>query len=163
MPVTDPFRQNLVMLLGDGHAHMGFDEAIRDFPSEGMNLKVPNAPYTPWHILEHMRLTQRDSLNYMRNADYTAPAWPEGFWPNESAAADDDAWQSTIDGFRTDLAALVALVEDASHDLMTPIPTNREHTQLRSIIITAAHNHYHIGEFAGLRQVMGTWGPDHDT
>ena len=27
---TDPVRRNLVMLLGNGHAHMGFEEAIRD-------------------------------------------------------------------------------------------------------------------------------------
>jgi hypothetical protein len=162
MPVTrDLLRQNLLMLLGNGHAHMGFDEAVRAFPPDARNRIIPNGSYTPWHLLEHMRLVQRDSLNYMRNPDYTAPAWPDSFWPDEHETADDAAWNATIDGFRTDLAAFVALVEDEDHDLATPIPSNPSHTHLRSIMIIAAHNHYHLGEFAALRQVMSTWGPDH--
>lgn len=164
MPVTnDLLRNYLLMLLGDGHAHMGFDEAVRDFPMDAINQRVPNAPYTPWHILEHMRLVQRDSLDYMRNPDYSAPSWPDDFWPPEDATADEDAWNGTIAGFRTDLAAFTSLVQDSSHDLAAPIPSQPSHTILRSIMIIAAHNHYHTGEFAALRQVMGTWGPNHDT
>jgi hypothetical protein len=160
---SDPLRQNLLMLLGNGHAHMGFDTAIRSFPPDEMNTRVPNAPYTPWHILEHMRRVQLDSLNYMRDPGYRAPKWPDDFWPDEDAVADQAAWQATVDGFRADRAEFIALVEDESQDLSAPIPSNPKHTMLRSIMIIAAHNHYHTGEFAALRQVMDTWGPDHDT
>jgi hypothetical protein len=161
MPSTDPFRRNLVMLLGDGHAHMGFEEAVRDFPPDRINETPPNVPYTPWHLLEHLRLTQRDSLDYVRDPEYTDPAWPDDFWPARDATADEAAWHATLDAFRADLAAFVAFVEDDAQDLLAPVPTNPEHTLLRSIIIIAAHNHHHLGEFAILRQVMGTWPPDH--
>lgn len=161
MATTDPLRANLLMLLGNGHAHMGFDEAVKDFPPERMNEKPPNVPYTPWHLLEHMRVTQRDSLDYMRDAGYTAPDWPASFWPDRDATTDVAGWNATIEQFRADLAAFVAIVEDESQDLNAPIPTNPEHTLLRSIMIIAAHSHHHLGEFAILRQVMGTWGPDH--
>jgi hypothetical protein len=157
----DALRQNLLMLLGNGHAHMGFDAAIRNFPPDAMNRKVPNAPYTPWHIIEHMRLVQLDSLNYTRDSDYRAPKWPDDFWPAEDAVADEAAWQATIDSFRADRAEFIALVEDETQNLAAPIPSNPEHTLLRSVMIIAAHNHYHTGEFAALRQVMDTWGPDH--
>lgn len=155
---ADPLRRQLLMLLGNGHAHMGFDEAVKDFPPDRINDRAPNVSYTPWHLLEHMRLVQRDSLDYMRDPAYTAPAWPASFWPDESATADEAAWNTTIENFRRDLAEYVAIVEDASIDLSTPIPSNPDHTLLRSIMIIAAHNHYHTGEFAVLRQVMDTWG-----
>jgi hypothetical protein len=57
---------------------------------------------------------------------------------------------------------MAAIAGDESRDLSAPIPSNPAHDLLRSIYIIAAHNHYHIGEFAALRQVMGTWGPKHE-
>jgi len=162
MAVTpELLRENLIMLLGSGHAHMSFDEAVKDFPTDAMNRKIPNGTYTPWHLMEHMRRVQRDSLEYMRNPNYQEPVWPTSFWPAEDEVADEAAWNATIDGFRSDLAQFVALVKDEAVDLGAPIPSNPEHTLLRSVMIIAAHNHYHIGEFAVLRQVMGTWGPTH--
>jgi hypothetical protein len=162
MTTPPTFRHHLRMLLGDGHAHMGFDAAVADFPAEAMNTPVPNAPYTPWHILEHMRRTQRDSLDYMLREDYTAPAWPDDFWPARDATTDAAGWQETLDAFRADLAEYVRIATDETIDLGTPIPTNPAHDYLRSIFIIAAHNHHHLGEFAALRQVMGTWPPDHE-
>jgi hypothetical protein len=157
----DSLRRHLRMLLGSGNAHMGFEQAVADFPVDGMNRPVPNATYTPWHILEHLRLVQLDMLNYMEDPNYTAPSWPDEFWPAPEATADEEAWNATIDGFRADLARFLAIVDDESSDLGTPIPTNPEHDWLRSIFIIAAHNHYHVGEFAALRQVMNTWDPAH--
>lgn len=155
------FRQHLAMLLGDGHAHMGFEQAVADFPPEAMNQPVPNAPYTPWHILEHLRLVQRDSLEYMLDPNYSAGPWPEAYWPARDATTDEAGWNRTLDAFRADLARFVEIATDESIDLGTPIPTNPAHDYLRSIFIIAAHNHYHIGEFAALRQVMNTWPATH--
>jgi hypothetical protein len=31
------------------------------------------------------------------------------------------------------------------------------HTPLRCLMLIGNHNSYHIGEFASLRQVMGSW------
>jgi hypothetical protein len=158
----DPVRQNLLMLLGNGHAHMGFEEAIRDFPMDAINRTIPNGTYTPWGLVEHMRLTQRDSLDYMREADYRSMSWPVEYWPSQGTVATEAMWRETIDGFRADLAEFEAIVQDESTDLNGPIPSNPAHTLLRSIMIIAAHNHFHTGEFAILRQVMGTWGPGHE-
>jgi hypothetical protein len=158
----ESLRQNLQMLLGDGHAHMGFEEAVRDFPMDAINRMIPNGSYTPWHLLEHMRITQRDSLDYMLQADYTGLAWPDAYWPARDATATEEMWLETVESFRADLAEFFAIVQDEHTDLDQPVPSNPEHTLLRSVMIIAAHNHFHTGEFAILRQVMGTWGPDHD-
>lgn len=163
MASADPAnRSEILMLLDDGHAHMGFDEAVAEFPVDAMNQKVPNAPYTPWHILEHMRLTQLDSLRFVRDPDYTGRSWPGEYWPARDATADEAQWQETIRGFKGDLADFKAIAADANRDLHAPVPSDPERSILRSIYIVAAHNHYHIGEFAALRQVMGTWGATHE-
>ncbi len=40
--------------------------------------------------------------------------------------------------------------------------TRPGHTILREMRIVGAHNAYHIGEFAILRAVMGTWPADRE-
>ena len=48
---------------------------------------------------------------------------------------------------------------DPATDLLATIPGTPGHTILREVRLVGAHNAYHIGEFAILRQVMGTWPP----
>ncbi len=66
----DALRRQLAQLLDGVGAHMTFEEAIADFPGEAMNLRAPNVDYTPWHLVEHLRLTQADILEYVVNEDY---------------------------------------------------------------------------------------------
>ena len=46
---------------------------------------------------------------------------------------------------------------DPATDLLAVIPNTPGHTILREIRVVGDHNSYHTGEFAILRQVMGTW------
>jgi DinB superfamily len=165
-PVEDPMtddalRHQLTELLDGAGAHMSFDEAVADFPDEAINLRPPNVDYTPWHLLEHLRLTQADILDYVTNADYVEPHWPADYWPDGDATASRAMFDATIDAFRRDLGALRALVADPARDLFAVIPGTPGHTLLREARIDADHNAYHIGEFAILRQVMGTWPASH--
>jgi hypothetical protein len=50
-------------------------------------------------------------------------------------------------------------VVDPSTDLLGNLPGTPGHTILREVRLVGEHNAYHIGEFAILRQVMGTWPP----
>ncbi len=154
-------REQLRTLLLGGNAHMTFDEAVADFPRERMNTKPPHVTYTPWHLLEHLRIAQWDILEFIRNPKYVSPPWPEGYWPAQNAQADEAAWAKTIASFRADQRALSEIVTDSSINLSTPIPHGNGQTILREILVVADHNAYHIGEFAVLRQVMQTWG-DHE-
>jgi DinB superfamily len=142
-----------------GREYMSFDDAVADFPMEHINTRPPNIPYTPWHLLEHMRLAQRDILDYIREPDYREPRWPDDYWPHREATADEKAWKETLGAFRGDLADLDKIAADPAIDLSARLPYDRPHTFLRELLIVADHNAYHIGEFAILRQVMGTWPP----
>ncbi len=60
-------RQHLLYLLKEGGAHAMFEGVIKDFPAELRGQKVPNFPHTAWMLLEHMRIAQRDILEFSRN------------------------------------------------------------------------------------------------
>ena len=139
---------------------MPFEEAVRAFPDGAMNARPPNVDYTPWHLVEHLRLTQADILDYATNPGYVEPEWPREYWPDPSATATRAKWDATIAAFLADRAAIRALIVDDTRDLFAVIPGTPGHTLLREVRILADHNAYHVGEFAILRQVMGTWPPD---
>ncbi len=150
-------REELRAHLQGGNAHMTFDEAVANFPREQMNTKPPNVAYTPWHLLEHIRMAQWDILEFIRNSQYVSPPWPEGYWPVESVQVDEVAWEKTLVSFRADLQSLLVMVSDPKVNLYTPIPHGNGQNILREILVVADHNAYHISEFATFRQVMETW------
>jgi hypothetical protein len=156
----DQVRAQLIELLEAKGAHMPFEAAVADFPAEGINRLVPESAYSPWHLLEHIRYAQADILDYIRNREYLEPTWPDEYWPARDATASPAEFQATVDAFRRDRAALRDIVADPATDLFRSIPDTPGHTIFREIRITGAHNAYHIGEFAILRQVMGTWPRD---
>ena len=158
MSTDKVMREQLLALLRGGNAHLGFDDAVANFPPEHINTKPPNVSYTPWHLLEHIRIAQWDILEFVRNPDHVSPSWPEGYWPAPDEQADQARWQQTINEFRADLKAIENLVTDPNTDFFSPIPHAPGYTIFREILLVADHNAYHIGEFAILRQVMDTWG-----
>jgi len=162
MTDTDELRQQLIRLLDGVDARMPFDEAVADFPDEAINARPPNVEYTPWHLLEHVRLTQADILDYIVNRDYVEIEWPAEFWPARDSMATPAQFAETIAGFHRDVAALRDIVNDPATDLVATIPGTPGHTILREVRIVGDHNAYHVGEFAVLRQVMGTWPEGRD-
>ncbi len=158
----DQLRRQLIAIVDADDAHLPFDAAVRDFPADAVARRPPNVEYTPWHLLEHIRRAQRDILDYIRDRSYLAPTWPDEYWPAPDAVPSPADFAATVDAFRADREALRGLLADPSIDLLAPIPGTPGHTIVREIRIVGAHNAYHIGEFAILRQVMGTWPPDRD-
>jgi hypothetical protein len=151
-------RQHLLYLLQMKGAHLSFDDAVADFPEQFINTFPPNVTYTPWQLVEHLRIAQWDILEYVRNPQHVSPEWPLNYWPRRDAFADTATWNRTIDQFRQDLEAMQAIVADPNTDLLAPIPHGQDgHTVLREALLVADHNAYHIGELAILRQVLDAW------
>ena len=154
---TDLLREQLLSLIDGRGAHMPFDAAVAEFPEDAINRRAPNVGYTPWHLLEHIRIAQKDMLDYIRNRDYLAPSWPEDYWPKPDDAATPTQFAQTVEGFESDRKALRELIADPATDLLAIIPNTPGHTILREVRLIGDHNAYHVGEFAILRQVMGSW------
>lgn len=148
-------RQQLLSLLRGGNAHMTFDDAVADFPMDKINAQAPGLSYTPWRLLEHIRIAQWDIVEFVRNPGHVSPRWPEGYWPPEGELADEARWNQTIAGFTRDHAVLEALVEDPNTDLLGDLPHAHGYNILREVLVAADHNSYHIGEFGLLRDILG--------
>ena len=154
-------RSDLLELLAGEGAHMTFGEAVADFPDAAINTRPPNVTYSAWQLLEHVRLTQLDILEYVTSPSYVERSWPEDYWPASDATATPEQFAETIRAYLADRQALADLVADPERDLFAVIPGSPGHTLLREIRIVADHTSYHVGELAILRQVMGTWSAGH--
>ena len=157
MPDDQILRKQILQLLGGRNAHYTFDDAVADFPLEAINERPLNVPYTPWHLVEHLRIAQWDILEFMRDPAHVSPEWPKGYWPDPEDTTNAAGWTTTLDTFRADLDAVQEMVRDESLELTAEIPHAPGYTYLREFLLVADHNAYHVGEFAILRQVMGTW------
>lgn len=139
---------------------MGFDEAVAAVPAWAINQRAPNVAYTPWHLVEHLRITQWDMLEYIRDpVGHRSPEWPVGYWPAPDAETDAVGFERSVERFLADLRALRAIAEDEAKDLFAVLEGTPGHTAYRCIRVIGNHNSYHVGEFASLRQVMGSWPP----
>ena len=150
-------REHLVYLLRDGGAHAKFDDVVANFPVELRGKKVKNLPYSAWMLLEHMRLAQRDILEFSRNKKHVSPAWPEGYWPKAAEAPSAAAWAASVRACRKDLKAMENLITNPKTDLYAKIPWGDGQTILREALLVADHNAYHLGELLAVRRLLGAW------
>src|ERR1700727_2704668 len=107
-----PLRKQLVALLRGGNAHTTFDDAITDLPSDQRGVVPSNLPYSAWQLLEHLRITQRDILNFSAppTGGYQPLEWPEGYWPKPAEPPTAHAWDQTIAAIRSDAEKFEALL-----------------------------------------------------
>jgi hypothetical protein len=157
MKADEVLRRELLALLDGGNAHMSFEEVVARFPVEFINSKPPSTPYSFWHFVEHIRITQWDILEFIRNPNHVSPPYPEAYRPRPHEITDERGWRKSCNGVLTDLGALKDIVRDTVTDFFAPIPHARDYTIFREIILAADHNAYHIGELAVMRQVMDIW------
>lgn len=151
------FREHLVALLDWKDAHATFDKAVEGVGDADRG-KVPDgATHSIWQVVEHLRLAQKDILDFCVNAEYEEPDWPDDYWPMNPVPPGAEAWEESLAGYREDRARMMDLARDASRDLFARIPHGTGQTYLREILLVADHNAYHIGQIVLLRRLLGSW------
>lgn len=152
-------RKQLVALLKGGQAHATFDNAIKSFPPELRGVVPEGLPYSAWQLLEHLRITLRDILNFSSppTGGYHAIAWPDDYWPKSTAPADSHAWDRSIASIHSDLKSFIDILEDPKTDLYKAFRWGDGQNLLREAMLIADHNSYHLGEFVVLRRLLGAW------
>jgi hypothetical protein len=150
-------RVQLAKALDWGEAHVDFDRAVKDFPVELRGRRVERLPYSGWQLLEHLRIAQRDILDFSRNPKYQERQWPGEYWPASPEPPDDKAWDRSVAAFRRDRAVLKKLAADPKMSLSRRIPHGSGQTYLREILLTLDHNAYHVAELVVLRRLLGAW------
>jgi hypothetical protein len=157
MPNDTGLREQLIALITKGNAHATFDEAVKDMPVELRGKRPKGGEHSPWQLLEHLRITQWDILEFSRDPKHTSPPWPEGYWSKSVTPPDEKAWDKTVRAFRKDQKAMCALVADEKTDLYAKIPHGDGQTILREALLVADHNAYHVGQLILVRQLLGAW------
>ena len=157
MSSLDAVRKNLAQALDWEDAHVGFDAAVRNVPAALRGKRPRGFPHSPWELLEHLRLAQRDLLDFCLNPDYVERKFPDDYWPKSARPPKAGSWAESVAAFRADREALKALVTDRKRDLAARIPHGTGQTYLRSILLVIDHGAYHVGQLVTVRKLLGNW------
>lgn len=155
----DPTIKQLLALLTGNQAHASLESAVADFPEKARGTVPASLPYSAWQLVEHLRLTQRDILDFCAPpaGGYKALAWPAAYWPKEAVPPDPGSWDLTLEAIRSDAADFEALLVQPGVDLFTPFAWGEGQNLLREALLIADHNSYHTGELIVLRRLLGIW------
>ena len=147
-------REHLIALLNGGQAFDTFDNILASIPAEKRGAVPGKAERSAWQTLEHMRLAQRDILDYSRNEDgsYKEMNWPDDYWPADPEPPADSSWDESIGQFHQDLLELENLIR--TKDLFAEFPWGEGHTILREAMLTAEHNAHHLGQLVILQRLL---------
>jgi hypothetical protein len=157
----DALRNQLQKLLHGGQAHATFEDAVKNLSPKLRGTVPDNLPYSLWQIVEHIRIAQRDILDFSTNTHgtYKPRKWPEEYWPKDPAPPSDDAWEQSIHQIREDRKTFEKLLEAADDaSLSLPFAWADEHQSLlREAFLIADHTAYHTAELIVLRRLLGDW------
>src|SRR5258708_1298355 len=113
-------RQHVLSVLSNSNARADFRQAVADFPAEQRGAAPPGVPHSGWQLLEHLRIAQRDILEFSRNPKHVSPEWPKAYWPSEREPPSEKAWFASITAFERDAEEFQKLIADTSNDLTAP-------------------------------------------
>ena len=157
MMTEDPLRQQLARFIDFGEAHVTSDAAFAELELSLQGKRAPGLPHSPWELLEHMRITQHDILDFCVNPKYEEMDWPRDYWPKAAAPPAPGSWTKSVAEFRKDREALRQLATDSRIDLYAKIPHGEGQTFLRELILAQDHLSYHTGQLVLVRQALGAW------
>jgi DinB superfamily len=151
-------RKQLIALLNSGQAHATLADAVAQFPADRAGERPEGLPYSAWQLLEHIRITLHDLLEFATNSEYVETEWPSGYWPQNSAPGKNESWNATVKAIQADMKSFEALVRSPDSNLYATIPWGKNgETLLREVLLAADHTSYHLGELIVLRRLFGIW------
>jgi uncharacterized damage-inducible protein DinB len=139
-------------------AHAKLENVVKGLAPALRGQRPPGYPHSPWELLEHIRITQHDLLDFCTNADYEEKLeWPRDYWPPSPAPPAPDAWDKTIAAYARDREALARFTTESKIDLTSKIPHGTGQTYLRTILVAVDHASYHVGQIVSVRRLLGAW------
>jgi uncharacterized damage-inducible protein DinB len=157
MTTASSLREQVARLLDWEDAHVSFGSAVAGLSEALRGKQRAGLPYSPWQLVEHLRITQHDILDFCINPKYKELSWPKDYWPRSAAPENTAAWTESIRAFELDRAALQQLSRNPQVDLESTIPHGQGQTYLRELLLAADHAAYHIGELIVVRRLLGAW------
>ena len=157
MARTEEWRSIVASALDWEQAHAKLDSALDKLPANLRGKRPDGLPHSVWELVDHIRRTQHDLLEFCRNPEYSEPHWPDDFWPSSPAPATDAEWDQCVAAIHTDASALAAFTTDSAGDLTAKIPHGTGQTYLRTVLVAVDHTSYHVGQIILTRRLLGAW------
>lgn len=157
MKAADNLQTQIIDFLNRQNTHLTLREAAMDIPDELINIKPDNVPYTFWQMLEHIRVSQYDMLDFIQNPNYKEMEWPKDYWPDKNENATRKMWDDSIMKYEQDLETLKDIVMKNEPDILVKIPHGQGQTALREVLQIVDHASYHIGQFILMRRICNAW------
>ena len=150
-------RAQLRQFLDWEDAHVGFDTVVMGIPPR-LRGRVPKGfAHSAWQLVEHIRIAQRDILEFCRNSRYKEKKWPDDYWPPAPRPKNRAAWAKAIADFRRERKAFQRLVAGTRIDLFAKIPHGTGQTYLRELLLVADHTAHHVAQLIDVRRALGKW------
>ena len=153
---SQQIKKELATLLTKSHAHVSFEDAVKNISFDDLGKKPNNVPYSIWQQIEHIRIAQKDILDFSLNKNYTALNWPDDYWVSASAPKNKEEWNQSIGNIQSDLNAFIEALQNAD-DIYAPFKHGNGQSWLREALVLFDHNSYHLGEVIALRRLLGNW------
>src|SRR3954471_18119207 len=152
--------KELTFQLRGGNAHAPFEKVVADFPVKSRGVAPEGMPYSGWQLLEHIRIAQRDMLEFCTNGNgsgYKHKKWPDAYWPTSPEPENQEAWEQSVKQVEEDREEFIAVLTDPKADLFAALPWGDGQTLFHEACLVVDHNAYHLGELVALRRVLGIW------
>ncbi len=149
-------KEELAAMLAKSGAHVSFEDAISNIPFDDLGKKPNGVPYSIWQQVEHIRIAQKDILDFSVNSNYKELKWPDEYWVEASAPKDEAAWKESIAQFTSDLHRFIECLQHAD-DMYAPFTHGSGQSWLHEALVLFDHNGYHLGEIVALRRLLGNW------
>ena len=141
-------------------AHSSLESVLRGLPAELRGRRPTGLSHSAWELLEHIRITQKDLLDFVQNPEYEEKLqWPKDYSPASMAPTGDKEWNGSVAGWKKDRMALERFTTDSQIDLTSRIPKGTGQTYLRTILVALDHASYHLAQIVTVRQLLGAWPP----
>ncbi len=157
MENLDRLQNQIINYLESPNTHRSLEDAVKEFPENLINEKPNGVPYTFWQLLEHIRISQYDMIDFIQNPKYKEMEWPKEYWPAENIKATKEMWRDSIIKYHKDLDTLISIVKKNMDNILVPIPHGDGQTIFREVMQIIDHASYHLGEFILMRRICNAW------
>ncbi|SMO32794.1 DinB family protein [Gracilimonas mengyeensis] len=147
-------RNQLADQLEGGQAFIPVEDLVEEVEFDELGLRPAGLPYSFYEQFFHLRVAQFDILDFCRNPDYEAPAWPEEYWPVDFAPETEEDWEALKKSFFDERQEFIEYLLDQSNPLYKPIPHGDGQTLLREAMLILEHSAYHIGQLAIITRLL---------
>lgn len=155
MPNDEAWKGIVASALDWEQAHSNLDNAVKDLPADLRGRRPQGQPHSPWDLVEHIRIAQRDLLDFVQNPNYSHDLkWPDDYWPPACDVINDEMWENSLCEIRCERDELKKFTTESGRDLTAKIPHGTGQTYLRTILIAVDHASYHLGELVAVKRSL---------